>query len=139
MEIKDKSGHTLYKHEDTPGKSIIGSVALQDMREMLRGVVEFGSGRAANVDPTVAGKTGSNGDIDAWFFGYKETPSENNEALVVGVWTGNDSNRPMAKISTGSRMPTRIAGAFFKQTPVKHQTRSGNKTPVTLDDYLKGL
>ncbi len=139
LEIKDKSGHTLYKHEDTPGKSIIGSVALQGMREMLRGVVEFGSGRAANVDPTVAGKTGSNGDIDAWFFGYKETPSENNEALVVGVWTGNDSNRPMAKISTGSRMPTRIAGAFFKQTPVKHQTRSGNKTPVTLDDYLKGL
>lgn len=139
IEIKDKSGKVLYKHEDTPGKVIIGNTALQGMREMLRAVVEFGSGRAANVDPTVSGKTGSNGDRDAWFFGYKETVSENSEPLVVGVWTGNDNNRPMAKMSTGGRMPTRIAGAFFKKTPVKHNLRGLGKSPVSLDDYLKGL
>ena len=139
VEIRDKSGTVLYKHQNNPGKVIVGSVALQNMREILRAVVEMGSARFANVDPAIAGKTGSNGDRDAYVFLYRDSPTENDEGLVIGVWTGNDNNRPMAKTSTGSRMPTRIATAFFKETLSKPKTYNTNRTPITLDDYLKGL
>ena len=120
-EIRDKNGTILYHHPNHPGKPIISATILEGMRTMLRAVVETGSGRAANIDSTVAGKTGSNGDKDAWFFAYREGSDLAYEAskagyhnIVVGVWVGNDNNKPMAKHSTGGRMPTRIAAAFLK-------------------------
>ena len=136
-EVRDKSGNILYRHPDHPGKQIISTSALQGMREMLRAVVESGSGRAANIDATVSGKTGSNGDKDAYFFGYRESqqaPLEEAENagyndVVVGVWIGNDNNKPMAKISTGGRMPTRIAASFFKGERFEKTTKKTDSKP----------
>jgi penicillin-binding protein 1A len=55
---------------------------------MLRQVVEAGTGRPAQLDRPVAGKTGTSDDSrDLWFIGY--VPQ-----LVVGVWLGNDDNSP---------------------------------------------
>ncbi len=149
LEIRDRNGGILYKHQESPGKPIISATVLQGMREMLREVIASGTGKAANVDSTVSGKTGSNGDRDAWFFGYRDATSDPETdgpgGLVIGVWTGNDNNRPMAKASTGGRMPARIAGAFFRGTQVN---KPGVPKPVAnvpqppapnLDDYLKKL
>lgn len=118
-EIRDKKGNILYHHSDNPGKQIISASVLGGMEDMLRAVVEIGSGRATNVDSTVRGKSGSNGDKDAWMFAYRHDSAENQHQkgyrdIVVGVWVGNDNNKPMAKISTGGRMPARIAASFFK-------------------------
>jgi penicillin-binding protein 1A len=149
LEIRDKNGGILYRHQDNPGKPIISAIVLQGMREMLRAVIESGSGRAANIAPSVGGKTGSNGDRDAWFLGYRDATAdpetEGPGGLVVGVWTGNDNNRPMAKMSTGGRMPTRVAGAFFRGS---HASKPSAPKPIVtapqlpapnLDDYLKKL
>ena len=123
LEIRDKSGNILYHHSDHPGKAIVSDTVLEGMRRMLRAVIETGSGRAANIDATVFGKTGSNGDRDAWFLGFREgenslehepSKDEGRKNIVVGVWVGNDNNKPMAKNSTGGRMPTRIAASFLK-------------------------
>jgi penicillin-binding protein 1A len=68
------------------------------MIDMLKTVVESGTGRAAKVNGIeIAGKTGtSNNNIDAWFCGI--TPDIN-----VMVWYGNDDNSPMGKSEVGGR------------------------------------
>ena len=49
---------------------------------MLEGVVEFGTGTAANIGRPQAGKTGTGQDYqDAWYLGY--VPQ-----LATGVWVG---------------------------------------------------
>lgn len=58
------------------------------MTWMLGNVVTDGTGRAAQLDRPVAGKTGTTDDArDLWFVGY--IPQ-----LVTGVWLGNDNNNP---------------------------------------------
>lgn len=77
------------------------------MMRMLGGVVSRGSGRAASVPgKLVAGKTGTTQDFrDAWFLGAVNPGGPG--ALVIGVWLGNDDNRPMAGI-TGGSLPARL-------------------------------
>ncbi|TVQ41151.1 MAG: PBP1A family penicillin-binding protein [Spirochaetaceae bacterium] len=59
------------------------------MTDMLRSVVEDGTGTAAALDVPAAGKTGtSDHNHDAWFVGYAD-------GLVSAVWIGEDSPRPM--------------------------------------------
>ncbi|TVR34996.1 MAG: PBP1A family penicillin-binding protein, partial [Spirochaetaceae bacterium] len=59
------------------------------MTDMLRSVVEDGTGTAAALDIPVAGKTGtSDQNHDAWFVGYTQ-------GLVSAVWIGEDSPQPM--------------------------------------------
>lgn len=161
LEIRDRDGNILYNHSEEENKKIIQDVALSGMRELLRGVTTKGSGRAANVDGNVSGKTGSNGDRDAWFIGYRESEDDAVASaagftnIVVGVWVGNDDNKPMAKRSTGGRMPTRVAAAFLKGPQgALHSSQANNKPSPSsaelkkehkpkaqhsLDDYVKGL
>ena len=59
------------------------------MMELLHEAVRSGTGRAAGLGVPVFGKTGTTQDHrDAWFIGFVDN-------LVVGVWVGNDDNRPM--------------------------------------------
>ena len=72
------------------------------MREMLAAVVSRGSGRAAAVPGrAAAGKTGTTQDYrDAWFVGAVG-------GTVIGVWLGNDDDRPMRGVSGGG-LPARL-------------------------------
>jgi penicillin-binding protein 1A len=55
---------------------------------MLQNVVQAGTGRAAQLNRPVAGKTGTSDESrDLWFIGY--IPQ-----MVTGVWLGNDDNAP---------------------------------------------
>jgi penicillin-binding protein 1A len=60
------------------------------MTGLLQGVVQAGTGRNAYLGYGEAGKTGTTNDyVDLWFVGY--VPSQ---ALVTGIWDGNDDNTP---------------------------------------------
>lgn len=85
--VLDRKGKVLYDADFKPKRAIDpGSAALTTA--MMRGVVSDGTGRAAQLDRPVAGKTGTSEQArDLWFIGF--VPQ-----LVTGVWLGNDDNAP---------------------------------------------
>ena len=61
-----------------------------------------------SVGKPLAGKTGTTNDSkDAWFVGYSPD-------LVVGVFVGYDSPKPMGKDATGGHVAAPIFGSFMK-------------------------
>jgi penicillin-binding protein 1A len=84
----------------------------QPLVELLRGVVDYSTGRSAALSGFAAGETGTSQNYrDAWFIGF-------NNALVVGVWRGNDDNTPMNGV-VGGGLPASIWKQFItKATPL---------------------
>lgn len=107
VEIRTKAGEILYQRQGGEEAQVIEPRYVQQMNMMLQNVVNNGTGRAAKLSCPVAGKSGSNGDKDAWFIGFTAD-------LVAGVWTGNDNNSPMHKNSLGGRLPARTWAEFMK-------------------------
>ncbi len=119
QEIRNSDGKIIYKRKNQKKSLVVSSSVLESMRKLLRGVVQEGTGRVANIAKSVAGKTGSNANRDAWFVGYRDfAPTEEGITnIAVGVWTGNDDNSPMHPTSVGGRLPTTVAALFLKGTP----------------------
>lgn len=96
--IRTADGRVLYDHnvEKTERRSVIGTPALQYMNQMMRAVVDAGTGTRARVaGADLAGKTGTTSDYrDAWFVGYTG-------GFVTAVWAGKDDNSPMRGVSGG--------------------------------------
>jgi len=109
-EVKDDRGRILYRFASSSRRVIDPSTATT-MQQLLRAVVERGTGRAARLpDRVVTGKTGtSQGFRDAWFVGAAGE-------LVVGVWVGNDDGRPMRGV-TGGSLPAQIAREVLRAVP----------------------
>jgi penicillin-binding protein 1A len=86
------------------------------MVRMMGAVVTRGSGRAAAVPGhLVAGKSGTTQDFrDAWFVGFLGSPA--GPGRIIGVWLGNDDNRPMAGV-TGGGLPAKLFHDIAEQMP----------------------
>jgi len=85
--ILDRRGKVIWSADFKP-KRAIDAESAAIMTWMLRNVVENGTGRPAQLNRPVAGKTGTTDDArDLWFIGY--IPQ-----IVTGVWLGNDDNKP---------------------------------------------
>jgi penicillin-binding protein 1A len=77
-----------------------------EIMQLLEAVVQDGTGKAAQLDRPVAGKTGTTNDYrDAWFVGFTTD-------FVVGVWCGNDDNSPMTHV-VGGDLPAKIWHDFI--------------------------
>jgi penicillin-binding protein 1A len=97
----------------------------QPMIDLLRGVVERGSGRAAALNGFAAGKTGtSQNHRDAWFIGF-------NESLIVGVWVGNDDSTSMNRV-VGGTLPASIWKRFM--TEAAGLTAQGDARAANVSD-----
>jgi penicillin-binding protein 1A len=91
--ILDSHGQVLYQAKTAPEVAVDPDTSAL-MTWMLEGVVQKGTGRAAQIGRPVAGKTGTSDKArDLWFVGY--IPQ-----LVAGVWLGNDNNRPTSGASS---------------------------------------
>lgn len=79
------------------------------LTQMMKRVIEEGTGRGAALPVPAAGKTGtSQNSRDAWFAGFTDQ-------LVGVVWLGNDDNTPMKRV-TGGSFPARIWQSFMNRS-----------------------
>ncbi len=80
----------------------------EEALQLLRAVVQQGTGRAAALQTPAYGKTGTTSDYrDAWFIGFSE-------GVVTGIWMGNDDNSPMTARVTGGGLPARTWKTFMQ-------------------------
>ncbi|MDB5492406.1 MAG: penicillin-binding, family protein [Micavibrio sp.] len=102
--ITDKDGTLIYSRPArgiTDGQSMFQPETVRQLKGMMQGVVEFGTGGAAKFGPAIAGKTGTSQDFrDAWFSGFTDQ-------YIGSVWVGNDDNSSMKKV-TGGTIPAKI-------------------------------
>jgi penicillin-binding protein 1A len=79
-----------------------------EIEQLLQHTVSEGTGRAAKLPVASFGKTGTTQDNrDALFVGYAGD-------LVVGVWVGNDDNKPLNGVHGGS-VPAQIWHDFMAE------------------------
>jgi penicillin-binding protein 1A len=111
------SGETMWSWRPQHRGLVIEERPRRYMNEMMRAVVERGTGtRARMPDREIGGKTGTGNDYrDAWFIGF--TPG-----MVAGVWVGNDNFTTTARV-TGGSLPAEIWARFMpitlRNTPVR--------------------
>ena len=103
------------------------------IEQLLRGVINRGTGHAARLRTANYGKTGtSQENRDALFVGYAGD-------LVVGVWVGNDDNSPLKGVYGGS-VPARIWRDFMREAlgeravPASRGDPSGPIQPLDVPD-----
>ncbi|MEX0344670.1 MAG: penicillin-binding protein 1A [Rhizobiaceae bacterium] len=124
--IQDRYGKTVFKHDqrecagctatgwlDQPepelvnnAEQVLDPMTAYQITSMMEGVVQRGTATTVSeLGRPVAGKTGTtNDEKDVWFVGF--TPG-----LVVGVFMGYDTPKPMGRGSTGGG----LAAPVFKE------------------------
>ena len=115
--VTDADGRVLESPRPSEGVSrAVRQETADVVTEILRQVVEKGTGTAARLDRPAAGKTGTtNNSTDAWFVGYTASPR-----LTTAVWMGwpDDGSRPMNRVRgravSGGGIPAQIWQAFMQ-------------------------
>lgn len=138
LSIEDGSGNILEKYENTPQQIIklnttkILSSILSD--ETAR-IPTFGANSILNIPGReVAVKTGTtNNNKDAWTIGY--TPS-----VAVGVWVGNNDNKPMKKGGAALAGPiwNAVISEALKNLPVEYFEKP-DPIDVSIPPTLRGF
>jgi penicillin-binding protein 1A len=111
--------------------------------DVLKGVIDSGTGREADIGRPAAGKTGTTQEYrDAWFVGY--TPD-----LVTAVWVGHrEEQKEMLDVHgervTGGSFPARIWAAYMKKAlegvePRDFEKPEGTEWVSVLIDPASGL
>ncbi|MBI5230583.1 MAG: PBP1A family penicillin-binding protein [Coriobacteriales bacterium] len=109
--VTDAQGTVWYQAKDAPERVVDPAVAYL-ATDILEGVIDRGTGGAADIGRPAAGKTGTTQEYrDAWFVGY--TPQ-----LSTAVWVGYpEAQREMDDVHgitvTGGSFPARIWHDFM--------------------------
>jgi membrane peptidoglycan carboxypeptidase len=107
--VTNAAGDPLYARPVPLPEQVVSEWTAFQMRHLLEGVIERGTGQRARLGRPAGGKTGTNdGPRDTWFIGF--TPE-----LVAGVWIGNDDNRVMPG-EVGGRTTARAWSDFMRQS-----------------------
>jgi len=137
LSVKDKSGKELFLLKEN-GKEVLDEEVTQDITNMLRGVVEYGTANRLKskygIRYPVAGKTGTTqNQQDAWFVGY--TPS-----WLGGVWVGADYpfvHFSSVKNGQGASAALPVWAKFYKKLEndkeLKYLVYSNFSFPNTID------
>lgn len=114
IEVFNARGELIYsrQRDELEPETIFSPETVEQMNQMLVGVVQNGTGKRAQLEFThAAGKTGtSSGYRDGWFMGYTGK-------LVTGVWVGRDDFRPVYRPGgrglTGGSIPASIWQSYM--------------------------
>jgi penicillin-binding protein 1A len=108
--VEDTDGTVLFEGKELP-KQAIRPVTAYLMADMLRGVIDAGTGYTARqhgFSLPAGGKTGTTNDYrDAWFIGF--TPS-----IVSGVWVGYDQPQTIRRDGYASVLAVPLWTRFMK-------------------------
>ncbi|MES2847957.1 MAG: penicillin-binding transpeptidase domain-containing protein, partial [Bacteroidota bacterium] len=122
--IEDKNGNVLAEFQPET-KQVLNESDAFTMVTLMKGVVQFGTGRSLNsynIPAEKAGKTGTTNDnTDGWFIGY--TPE-----LLAGTWVGCDDPfiRIYAGTSGGNEMALPKWGYFMNKVYADKKLPYGN-------------
>ncbi|MGH2403690.1 MAG: transglycosylase domain-containing protein, partial [bacterium] len=112
VKVTDARGKVLEEHRPAREVGLRADVAYV-MTDILKGVIQRGTGTAAAIGRPAAGKTGTTDDYrNAWFIGY--TPH-----LSTAVWVGNDDNTPMRRV-VGGGLPAEIWASFMRPAVARY-------------------
>jgi membrane peptidoglycan carboxypeptidase len=110
--IEDGDGNVLWEPErEEPEAGAIDPEISRAVTHALRGVIDGGTGTAADIGRPAAGKTGTTQEnVDAWFAGYVP-------GYAAVVWMGYPEPAPMEDVQgrsvTGGSFPAEIWGRFM--------------------------
>ncbi len=127
--IQDRYGRTIWRHDERQcmgcmadqwanqpepelvdgRRQIIDPHTAYQMTSILEGVIQRGTAKSLkSLNRPIAGKTGTtNEEKDAWFIGYTPT-------MVVGVFVGYDTPKPLGKGNTGGAIAVPMFGEFVQ-------------------------
>jgi len=115
--VIDAEGVVLFESAETP-RQVIKPITAYLMADMLRGVIDAGTGSGARrygFALPAGGKTGTTNDYkDAWFVGF--TPS-----VVTGVWMGFDQPRSIRRGGYASELAVPVWARFMKSATQGHK------------------
>jgi penicillin-binding protein 1A len=99
-------------------KQIFSPQTAYQVTSILEGVIQRGTGKKLRkLKLNLAGKTGTtNKNTDTWFIGFTSN-------LVIGVYVGMDSPKPLGKFETGSKVALPIFESFVKKAIKKSDAR----------------
>jgi len=133
-EVYDKHDNLIYEAQPK-SKMVMSEEDSYLITSMLKSVVDNGTGRRAQMNRDVAGKTGTTNDYtDAWFVGYTSQ-------IATSVWIGEDTRRSMEyDVKTvGSGEAAQIWGDYMreavKEMPVINFQMPDNIIEVDVDPY----
>ncbi len=133
LEIKDKKNNIIEKAHDSAGEQIVDKKYVSMLSHILSTnkyrVDAFGTNNPLRFDNRpVAAKTGTtNENRDAWTVGY--TPN-----VAIGVWSGNNDNRPMNSRGVGANASAPIFREFLLKA---YPNSSDEKFPKYDKDEFK--
>jgi membrane peptidoglycan carboxypeptidase len=103
VEVLDAAGQPLQLNQE-PCRQVMEPEVADTVTSVLRGVIEQGTARNADIGRPAAGKTGStNSSWAAWFAGY--TPE-----LATTVWVGKPQPAPMKQVTINGRYYRQVYG-----------------------------
>ena len=107
--VSDNFGNIFYEYIDDKNDKIIKKRTIEEIKNLLNGVVIWGTGKNAyNSEIDLWGKTGTSQNYrDAWFIGFSRD-------VTIGIWIGNDANKPLNNI-TGGGFPALIFGEIMEE------------------------
>jgi 1A family penicillin-binding protein len=108
VRVTDSSGNVLLDNTPKP-RQVLDPWAVASLTNVLEGVINNGTAKAAYIGRPAAGKTGTtSSERDIWFVGY--VPQ-----LSVAVWVGNDDYRPLGYGVTGGNNVAPIWRGFMQK------------------------
>ena len=127
--VEDAFGRVLEEHI-VSGKKVLDPARVYQVLDMMRGVVDFGTGqiiRQMGFNMAAAGKTGTTNQYkDAWFTGF--TPS-----LATSVWVGYDRSKGLRDVNrvgiTGGRGAAPIWADFMMKATAGESSREFSIPP----------
>lgn len=128
-QIKNHKGKVVYDNKGSKGKRVMSASTASQMTDMMRRVVEDGTGKNARISRPVAGKTGTtqsgykgvSSNRDVWFVGY--TPE-----LTAAVWMGYDNPDQQHLLKRSSSISASLWGRVMEKAVQGYEAKNFSNT-----------